>query len=223
MSYISFLDPFFDFETIEQLLSEIETLIVVKNKQLEENWEAWLKNNKQQKTENTDYYDHIETTFQNENFLIAEFERNLLNGVTLTLGTVFERHVGFMAREIGRNYPEVYNPKKRLIMRNFSVWLPKFLKDSNHPNALHVESELLERLQTYVNIRNILVHHDGFVDDEDKDVRKFVKANPDLISINNEQLWKITVKYEYIRNMIKDQKNFFKVIFYTDSGGVIYY
>ncbi|MEK7605451.1 MAG: hypothetical protein AAB478_02895 [Patescibacteria group bacterium] len=155
--------------------------------------------------------------------MISELERNLLSGLGITLNTAFEKHIDLISRTISKNNPSItYNPKHEHKMSLFEKWFRELLQKSNHPNITSLSDELLTTLQRYIEIRNILVHRDGVINNEETKVRKFVLANRDLFNLD-ESISKISIKPSYIRKVIVDQSRFFKIVLYTAKGDIVYW
>lgn len=223
MPYFSYFDPFFDFETLEKMLEEIELLIAGKNEALEHRWNLWTKKKESEEIIDMQEAEHVETYLENEQYTVSELETNFLNGVAITLNSVFERQIGLIARKINEKTPHLaYNPKREHKVGKFRTWFKHFLKESAHPNLDKIEQQLFDDLQMYVKIRNILAHNGGFVEDDKRDIWHFVETHSGYFTILNEQLRQISVKPEYLKKVMKDQKRFFKLVCYGESGNVIY-
>ena len=218
MSFASYLDPsFIDFEIIERTLKDIENLIPSRRVEVERDFKKWELENKVEKKVNEEWYQAMEDSFVDEMFFVSELERNLLNGLAVTLNTIFERHVSLFVREISKNVTSVtHNERCTYNMKVFKDILHK----GNHPNFEKINTEMWKRLSMYTKIRNRIGHHEGYIT-EKGGIMDFVNSNMKLFVLDV-NLQKITVKGEYIRKVLGDYKYFFRLLAYREDGSIIY-
>ena len=102
MTYTSWLDPnMFDFLHIEELLQELEKFIEGKEKKVDKDWKKWLNEGGKQEDEKKHPLEpSIEDMFVDERFMVSELEKNLMNGLAITVNTIFELHVIAPANQI---------------------------------------------------------------------------------------------------------------------------
>lgn len=220
MPVASWLDPnIFHLLHVEELLQELEKFVEDKERKVSEDWDKWLKEGgKQEETKRHPLEPSVEDFFIDEKFFVSELEKNLLNGLAITLNTIFEVHVRLFVREMSKEKISVkYKDRHAYKMDEFI----KIMKKSGHPNSKTMDQVLLKRLRVYTDIRNCLVHNEGHVS-VNSVVRPFVKKNKDLF-VKHHQLWIISVNGLYIRKVISDLRVFFKKVAYTEKGEVIYH
>ncbi|MDP1710064.1 MAG: hypothetical protein Q8L28_00385 [bacterium] len=218
MHPFSFLDPSFNIDYVMRILEDIENLVDIKNKKLDKDFREWESENEANKETNEEYYYAMEGNFIDESYFISELEANLLNGLSVTINTVFETHVRYFIREMSKMESSInYDDKHTYKMSELIV----AMDTAKHPNMEKIGQPLLGRLRAYTNIRNCIVHHEGIVPRRDF-ARTFISDNRGLFNLD-EPLWKISVKGDFIRKVIEDLKFFFRLLAYTSSGDVIFH
>lgn len=220
MTYTSWLDPnMFDFLHIEELLQELEKFIEGKEKKVDKDWKKWLNEGGKQEDEKKHPLEpSIEDMFVDERFMVSELEKNLMNGLAITVNTIFELHVRLFVREMSKKEVSIqYSDRHTYKMDEFV----KIMKKARHPNFKNMDKGLLKRLRIYTDIRNCLVHNQGHVS-VNNIIKPFVLKNKDLFAKHG-HLWIISVNGLYIRKVINDLRAFFKKVAYTKEGKIIYY
>lgn len=210
---ISYLDPVFEIEIIERSLREISILIESNKSQLEQYYKEATAIAKSQEEGSW-----IVDMCADEGFTIGELEKILINGLLITLNSIFERHMSLIVREISKdNNKVVHNP-----YHTYSVkYLKSLLKKINHPNSTSIDKDLFRRLSIYTDIRNTLVHHDGSIKYNGSHLKPYIKDNPDFFDFDI-YLSKVSIKPAYIKQVLEDMKVFFRKVIYEDSGKLVF-
>ncbi len=220
MPFASWLDPnMFELFYMEKFLQDLERFIEGKEKKVDKDWDKWLSEGGKQEDQKKDPIEpSMEDMFIDERFIVSELEKNLMNGLAITINTIFEFHVRLFVREMSKKEASIkYNDKHTYKMNEFV----KFMKKTGHPNFKSMDKGLLKRLRIYTDIRNCLVHNQGNVS-VNSIIKSFVLKNKDLFK-KHHQLWIIGVNGLYIRKVISDLNVFFKKVAYTKEGKIIYH
>ena len=218
MPKYSYLDPTIELEFTERMLNDIKELIANKREGVKSDFSSWERKNRKLKNENTEWYQWQEDSFVDEMFFVSELEKNLLNGLAISINTIFERHVSIIIRESKKiSDKKDYNDRHTYKIEE----LKKTLIEINHPNIKIIDSKLISRLRCYIDVRNILVHREGSVSESDRIIKAFIKTNRNLFVIK-ETPFGISVTDGYIKKALDDIKNFFRLLLY-ENGEVIYY
>lgn len=222
----SYLDPSdLKLKCLELTLKEVECLILEIKHDLEIKFKKWEKENKNLKKSNKELYLHQEDNYlEIKMYEIPEIEKNLLNGIAVTLHTIFENCVNLSVREMSKREPSIdYREKCNYKMKDFK----NFLNKVNHPNRNEFKEDLLSRLEIYKEIRHCVAHREGDLLPEGTkktvDIRPFILENQELFNRRSPFFWNISVKGDYIRFVMEDLKVFFRLLLYTKNGNVIFY
>lgn len=219
MSVVSFLDPsVLELDYIDRMVDDVEGVINTKEAELSKNFDLWEQENKPKRQKNEDYYDAMEDNFVNEQYFISELSANLFNGLAITINTLFEIHIKTFVREMCKQESSIKYDKGHTYKMSE---LLKIMKVAHHPNVDKINQDILDRLRSYTNIRNAIVHHEGIITEGDFS-RDFILDNKTFFKFNK-YVWKISVKAEYIRTVIRDLETFFKLLAYKSNGDVIFY
>lgn len=219
MQNASLLDPsILDFFTIKSILEDIENLVEAKKRAVEKDFKEFEKKHKV-RHQGEEWYLWQEARYVDEIFIVSELESNLLNGLAVTVNTIFERHVGFFVREISKTDPSIKFDEKH----TYKMYeIEDLLEKTKHPNRKDFSKDLQSKLRIYTDIRNSIIHQEGTIKSKGT-IKSFVTQNASLFKIKNKELWIISVNAKYIREVLKIHKYFFRLLFYTKSGDVIYY
>jgi len=217
MPLISFGDPRFQIDMLLGFLDDIDNLENSRSKEITETYEKWSAENEKVKAENEEYYDWKVDSFNNDLFVVSELKRTLLNGISVTLNTVLERHIISILRQYYKKSKTTLESRKTYTASD----LKKELEKSKHQNISIISDDLVQRIDRYQEIRNIIVHKEGLFGEQKQHVKLFIERNSKLfdIDIANE---KIDVQRAYIEKVSVDFKQFFNLILYTDKGEPIH-
>jgi hypothetical protein len=215
MHLLSYLDPVMDLEYVERFLVDIQNFLETKDQEVEKSFKEWDEGAKKDKKLNEEYYQNVVDLYVDEAFFVSELQKNLLNGLAVTINSVFERHLSFFVISMAKIDSRIkYRETHTYHMDEFF----KMLKQVKHPNVDKLDQKLLKRLQMYMEIRNCIVHKGGYIS-EKSTLRPFVSSNKNLF---DNRTWHIGIKAFYIKLVLEDLKEFFKLLAYYDDGRIVY-
>lgn len=213
MPFMSFYDPESDLMFVEEMLPDIESFIAEKKKKVDDNFNDWKSENTNEEDINPDWYSFMEDGFVDQMYMADIMEENILNGIALTLGTIFERHVSAVIRQLGKKIDGfVMNERHTYSMKEFKGVLNK----SGFINAHHFSSELQNQFKIYMEIRNCIAHKEGYYYEANKEIRDYLLNNESLFKLDKGPE-KFSVKDTYIQQVIGDIRKLFKLILYDDK------
>jgi len=213
MPLINWGDPRFQIDMLLGFLDDIDNLENSRSKEITETYEKWSAENEKVKAENEEYYDWKVDSFIDDLFVVCELKRTLLNGISVTLNTVLERHIISILRQ--------YYEKRKTTLESRKTYtasdLKKELEKSKHQNISMISDALVKRIDIYQEIRNIIVHKEGYYGEQKQHVKQFIEMNSTLfdIDVNNK---KVDILRTYIEKVSVDFNQLFKLILYTDKG-----
>ena len=211
---MSFHDPESDLMFVEEMLPDMELFIAEKKKKVEDNYNDWKSENTKEEDTNSEWYSFMEDSFVDQMYMADIMEENILNGIALTIGTIFERHVSAVIRQLGTKIDGfVMNERHTYSMKEFKT----VLRDSGFVNAHHFSPAIQNRFKIYMEIRNCIAHKDGYYYEASKEIRDYLLNNQNYFKLEKGPE-KFSVKNTYIQQLIGDIRKLFKLILYDDKG-----
>lgn len=219
MGYFSFLDPELRLEIIAETIDLTSSFFDRRIQELTSDYQMWEKENTHMRSEQNEWYESLIDSYQDRIYVLNEIKKVFLNGLAISVNTIFERNIQSMVRAMSEKFENI-SYKERHTYRKKEV--KNFLKQIDHPNYCLIEDALWSRLWLYSKFRNCIVHHEGYFDKKDKEVKYFMRDYPDLLKVENEQLSIFAVTERYLDFVVNDIKSFFHLALYNNDGNVIF-
>lgn len=159
--------------------------------------------------------DMMDANISDEAFVIDEFERTLINSLFISLYSEVDAHYHYFLRAVvdkhnNIDHNEIYTYTEKDIL--------KVLRKTKHPN---IQSIKVQNIRRFREIRNVLVHYRGHINQRYSHLIHYVRQNPKFFEIHPSLDLIKSVKHEYIFFILKEIENFFDLLLY-EKGNILY-